>query len=64
MKEDTVDKLFIMVFANGDLPTNPMRLGECLACGEVFNRIDSLAHAEMSCPPSPVRPFSSAGRYC
>lgn len=58
MREDKVGKLFVMMFTNGDLPTNPMCLRECLVCGEVFNRIDSLAHMDMPCQPSPQQPFS------
>ncbi len=62
MKEDKVGKLFIMLFTNGDLTTNPMCLRECLVCGDVFNRIDSLAHTEMPCQPSPQQPLAAAGR--
>jgi hypothetical protein len=50
MREDRVGKLFVMMFTNGDLPTNPMCLRECLVCGEVFNRIDSLAHTKNGVP--------------
>jgi hypothetical protein len=53
MREDRVGKLFVMLFTNGDLLTNPMRLRECLVCGEVFSRIDSPAHTESLCTPSP-----------
>jgi hypothetical protein len=63
MKEDRVGKLFVMLFTNGDVPMNPMCLRECLVCGDVFNRPDSLEHAEIPCPPSPRQPFASAGRY-
>jgi hypothetical protein len=62
MREDRVGKLFVMMFTNGDLPTNPMCLRECLVCGEVFNRIDSLAHTKMACQPSLEQPLASAGR--
>jgi hypothetical protein len=62
MREDRIGKLFVMMFTNGDLPTNPMCLRECLVCGEVFNRIDSLAHMEMRCQPSSEQPFSITGR--
>jgi hypothetical protein len=41
---------------NGDLPTNPMCLRECLVGGEVFNRTDSLAHTEIPCQPSSQQP--------
>jgi hypothetical protein len=54
--------LFVMMFTNGDLPTNPMCVRECMVCGEVFNRIDSLAHTEIPCQPSPLRPLAAAGR--
>ena len=62
MREDKVGKLFVMMFTNGDLPTNPRRLRECWVCGEVFNRIDSLAHTEMPCQPSPQRFLAASGR--
>jgi SNF2 family DNA or RNA helicase len=39
-----------------------MCLRECMVCGEVFNRIDSLAHTEMPCQPSSEQPFSITGR--
>jgi hypothetical protein len=61
--EDRVGKLFIMVFINGDLPTNSMCMRECMVCGEVFDRDESREHAEIPGPPSPLRPFASAGRY-
>jgi hypothetical protein len=62
VRADRVGKLFVMMFTNGDLPTNPMCLRECLVCGEVFNRIDSMAHAQMPCPPFPQRPFAIVTR--
>jgi hypothetical protein len=46
-------KPFIMLSPNGDLPTNPMRLSECMVCGGVFTR----------CQPSPEQPLSITGRY-
>jgi hypothetical protein len=63
MREDRIGKLFVMIFTNGDLPTNPMCLRECVVCGGVFNRIDSLAHSEMPCHPSAQQPLAGAGRY-
>jgi len=51
--DDSVGKLFVMMFTNGDLPTNPMCLRECLVCGEVFNRIDSMEHANIPCRHTP-----------
>jgi hypothetical protein len=62
MREDKVGKLFVMMFTNGDLPTNPMCLRECMVCGDVFNRDESLAHAEIPYPPSPQQPLAAAGR--
>jgi hypothetical protein len=60
MREDRVGKLFVMLFTNGDLPTNPMCLRECLVCGDVFSRIDSLAPTESLCTPSPEQPLAAA----
>ena len=60
MSEDRVGKLFIRIFTNGDLRTNPMSLGECLVCGGVFTRDESRKHSEVPCQPSPVQPFASA----
>lgn len=62
MREDRVGKLFVMVCTNGDLPTNPMCLRECLVCGEVFSRIESLVHTESQCQPSLEQPLAAAGR--
>jgi hypothetical protein len=61
MREARVGKLFVMLFTIGDLPTNPMCLRECLVGGEVFSRIDSLAHAESLCTPSPEQPLARVG---
>ncbi len=41
MTQDRVGKIFIMLSTNGDLPTNPMRLRECVVCGEFFTRDES-----------------------
>ena len=57
MIEDRVGKVFIMVFTNGDLPTNPTCLRECAVCGELFTRNESREHAEMPCQPSPEQPL-------
>jgi hypothetical protein len=55
MMNDTVGKLFIVVSTNGDLPTNQMRLRECVVCGGVFTRNQSREHCEIPCPPSLLR---------
>ena len=60
MIEDRVGKVFIMVFTNGDLPTNPTCLRECVVCGELFTRNESREHAEMPCQPSPEHPLRSS----
>jgi hypothetical protein len=62
MRDDRVGKLFIMVFTNGDLPTNPMCLRECVVCGEFFTREESGKHTEIWCQPSPQQPSAAAGR--
>jgi hypothetical protein len=62
MREDRVGKTFIKLFTNGDLPTNPMCLRECVVCGDVFNRLDSLAHTQLPCQPSQLQPLAAAGR--
>lgn len=56
-------KPFIMLSTNGDLPNNPMRLRECMVCGEVFTREQSRKHSEVGCQPSPEQPLAAAGRY-
>jgi hypothetical protein len=58
MREDRVGKLFVMMFTNGDLPENPMCLRDCVVCGDVFNRLDSLAHTQLPCQPSPQQPIA------
>ena len=50
--DDHVGKLFIRVFTNGDLPMNPMMLGECVVCGGVFTRDETQKHAEIPCEPT------------
>ena len=57
-----VRKPFIVLSTNGDLPTNPMSLRECVVCGEVFTREQSRKHSEVRCQPSPEQPFSIKGR--
>jgi hypothetical protein len=63
MIEDRVGKLFVMIFTNGDLTTNPMSLRECVVCGEVFTRDESREHSEARCQPSREQPFAVAGRH-
>lgn len=63
MREDTVGKLFIMVFTNGDLQTNPMCLRECVVCGGFFTRNESQVDTNIPCSPSPQQPFAAAGLY-
>jgi hypothetical protein len=58
MIEDRVGKLFIGIFTNGDLPTNPISLGECVVCGGVFTRDKSRQHSEVPCQPSSEQPFA------
>jgi len=55
-------KPFIVLSAKGDLPTNPMRLHECMVCGQVFTSEQSREHSEVRCRPSPEQPFSMKGR--
>jgi hypothetical protein len=54
--DDLTGKVFIMVHANGDLPDNPMRLGECLVCG-VFFSFEEM-HQDVQCLPSAGQPLS------
>lgn len=63
MTQDRVGKIFIMLSTNGDLPTNPMRLRECVVCGEFFTRDESREHSEARCQPTPQQPLSGTGRY-
>jgi hypothetical protein len=60
--DDRVGKSFTVIFANGDLPTNPMSLRECMVCGGVFTRDESREHSDARCQPSPEQPFAAAGR--
>jgi hypothetical protein len=55
-------KPFIVIFTNGDLPTNLMSLRECIVCGKVFTREQSREHSEVRCQPSPEQPLSIRGR--
>lgn len=61
--DNRVGKIFIRIFTNGDLPKNPMILGECAVCGEVFTRDQSREHSDARCQPSSEQPFAAAGRY-
>ena len=36
-----IGKPFIVLSTNGDLPTNRMRLRECMVCGGVFTHDES-----------------------
>ena len=45
-----VGKPFIVLSTNGDLPTNPMRLSECMVCGGVFTRDQSRRTLRRSVP--------------
>ena len=56
--DDRVGKSFIVMSTNGDLPSNPMYLGECVICGGVFTHAESMAHLEAQCLPSPEQPFA------
>ena len=56
--DDQVGKPFIMLSTNGDLPTNPMSLRECMVCGGVFTREQSREHSYIPCPPSSEQPFA------
>jgi hypothetical protein len=55
-------KPFIVLSTNGDLPTNPMSLRECMVCGEVFTSQQSRKHSEVRCQPSPGQPFAFRNR--
>jgi len=61
--DDRVGKSFIVLSTNGDLPTNPMSLRECIVCGGVFTRNDSREHSEARCQPSRLQPFAAVGRH-
>ena len=63
MAEDHVGKPFIVLSTNGDLPTNPMSLRECMVCGGVFTRDESRERSEVRCQPSPRQPLAAEGRY-
>jgi hypothetical protein len=55
MRDDMVGKAFIKFSTNGDLPTNPMSLRECLNCGGVFTRDEARDHWDALCQPSPCK---------
>lgn len=61
--DDRVGKGFTVILTNGDLPTNPMSLRECMVCGGVFTRDQSREHSDARCQPSPEQPFAAAGRH-
>jgi hypothetical protein len=61
--DDQVGKPFIVLFTNGDLPTNPMSLRECLVCGGVFTRDESREHSDVRCQPSFEHSFAATGRH-
>jgi hypothetical protein len=60
--DDRVGKSFIVMSTNGDLPSNPMCLGECVICGGVFTQPESMAHLEALCLPSLEQPFAMVAR--
>jgi hypothetical protein len=55
MRDDMVGKAFVKFSTNGDLPTNPMSLRECLNCGGVFTRDESREHSDAPCRSSPLQ---------
>jgi hypothetical protein len=60
--DDRVGKSFIVMSTNGDLPTNPMSLRECLVCGGVFTRDESRHHSDARCQLSPKQPYAIVQR--
>ncbi|MGA2923855.1 MAG: hypothetical protein ABSE28_22355 [Candidatus Sulfotelmatobacter sp.] len=56
--DDIVGRGIIKIFTNGDLPTNPMLLSECLVCGGIFTFEDSWPHYKSECKVSPEQPFA------
>jgi hypothetical protein len=63
MRVDSIGKLFITVYTNGDLPTNPMSLRECLVCGEFFTRDESREHTDNPAHAIHTAAFAGAGLY-
>ena len=63
MRVDRVGKLFITVYTNGDLPTNPMTLWECVVCGEFISRDESVKQTDIPRQPSAQQPLAGAGCY-
>jgi hypothetical protein len=64
MRDDSVGKLFIMVFTNGDLPTNPVCVRECLVWGEFFTCEEAREHSiSRAChrPHSPLPSLRAKG---
>jgi len=62
MTGERVGKGFTVTFTNGDLPTNPMSLRECMVCGGVFTREQAREHCDVPCPPSAIPPLGIATR--
>jgi len=60
--DDRLGKPFIVLSTNGDLPTNPMSLRECMVCGGVFTRDESRDHSDARCQPSRSQPFTLISR--
>jgi hypothetical protein len=60
--DEVVGKFFIVIFANGDLPDNPMSLCECAVCGEVFTREQASEHYFVPCHLSSEQPIAATGR--
>jgi hypothetical protein len=59
MRDEIVGKPFLVIFTNGDLPSNPMSLRECAVCGDVFTRDQTTAHYYAHCEPSPDRSLAA-----
>ena len=58
MRDDIVGRGIVKIFTNGDLPTNPMRLSECLVCGGILTFEQSWAHYKSDCKVSSEQPFA------
>jgi hypothetical protein len=59
MTDEIVGKSFLVIFTNGDLPSNPMSLRECAICGDVFTRDQTTVHYYAHCDPSPDRSLAA-----
>jgi hypothetical protein len=65
MTDESVGKSFLVIFTNGDLPSNPMSLRECSVCGDVFTQDQTVAHYYAHCDLSPDRSLAAiAVRAC